>query len=232
MAASDDAVAIALANRSYLHRLLQRVFGDEPTEALLDELFSARAASCLQLAIEGFDENALLACGRDAFFADRRGFAEAAHGAYTTLFLGPHALPAPPWESMHVSEGGSLFGSVTLDVRRRYAAYGFRPCGYPQVADDHIGIELDFLAALADEAQHAFEQGDRTTLDKTLVCHRTFLVDHPLRWLPSFVRRLDAIERPLLYPRLARLCLLVLQSDLETIDALRTCALSRKDLAS
>lgn len=37
--------------------------------------------------------------------------------AYQRLFIGPYALPAPPWGSVYLDHENVLFGDSTLDLR-------------------------------------------------------------------------------------------------------------------
>lgn len=37
--------------------------------------------------------------------------------AYQRLFVGPYALPAPPWGSVYLDHENVLFGNSTLDLR-------------------------------------------------------------------------------------------------------------------
>ena len=50
-----------------------------------------------------------------------------------------------------------LFQESTLDVRSRYAEYGFAAVEYGHFPEDHVSMMLDFLAHLSTRAFDAFE---------------------------------------------------------------------------
>src|SRR5471030_2179530 len=54
----------------------------------------------------------LLATGRD------NNADETPDEAYQRLFIGPYALPAPPWGSVYLDKDNVLFGTSTLALRR------------------------------------------------------------------------------------------------------------------
>jgi len=106
------------------------------------------------------------------------------HWDYTRLFIGPYQLPAPLWESAYLSEERLLFQESTLQVRHTYAKYGFLPHQYQQEADDHLGLELDFmyqLACLAGKKQGS----DVEKLREVVQDSQEFLQNHLLNWIPQ-----------------------------------------------
>ncbi|WHX39798.1 molecular chaperone TorD family protein [Mesobacillus sp. AQ2] len=70
------------------------------------------------------------------------------HWDYTRLLIGPFEVPAPPWESVYLRTDRLLFQKTTMDVRKLYQKYGFQAADYNMEADDHIGLELDFMFRL------------------------------------------------------------------------------------
>ena len=67
------------------------------------------------------------------------------HWDYTRLFIGPFELPVYPWESAYVTKDKLLFQETTMAVRKWYKKYGFQTVETNVEADDHIGLELDFI---------------------------------------------------------------------------------------
>lgn len=70
------------------------------------------------------------------------------HWDYTQLFIGPHELPASPWESSYKHDR-LLFTQTTMDVAKFYSENGFYLPESEHEAADHIGFELDFMYHLA-----------------------------------------------------------------------------------
>jgi TorA maturation chaperone TorD len=113
--------------------------------------------------------------------------ADQLHWDFTCMFIGPYQLKAPPWESAYLSEERLLFQESTLEVRRSYMKYGFKVQHYRQEADDHLGLELDYmyqLAVLACDRLGQHTPGSGEVLDDS----RTFLEEHLLNWIPALTK--------------------------------------------
>lgn len=204
-ASFDDAIAAALANRSFVYTYLWRAFAADPDEALLATVATDQATEeCVILAGEGscaVQEQRALASAASAPDA-----LEALKSDYTRLFIGPGKLPAPPWESVYVSGEDLLFQPSTLEVRDAYRKAGYQATGYPHEADDHLATELGFMEALAKDSQAAYDANDSEKLRLLLSQQTMFLAQHLNVWLPQFVERLLNTESPKFgefYPRFA-----------------------------
>ncbi|MEC4271808.1 molecular chaperone TorD family protein [Adlercreutzia sp. R25] len=179
MAAGED-VAALLSARMYLYTLGQRVFGGEPTADLTDAVDPSLMASACEAA--GIDPGLGLRVCESGNAALRD--IEAATGVYMRLFVGPGKLAAPPWESVYRSRSKALFQTETLDVRNAYRVAGYLPEGYPHVADDHLALELGFLAALARQMVDRRASGE--PYDDATASSRTFIDEHLGRWLSRY----------------------------------------------
>lgn len=111
---------------------------------------------------------------------------------YNRLFLGPDILRAPPWESVHRSVDGLLFEAETLAVRRWYARHGLAAPRLNREPDDHIGLELEFLATLAQRALTALEENRPAEAQALVADHQAFLTEHVLAWGPAFMDQVRA----------------------------------------
>ena len=100
----------------------------------------------------------------------------------TRLFIGPGKLLAPPWESVGMSEERLVFQEQTLEVRDWYARYGLELIHLHKEPDDHIGLELEFIAHLAKLGLQALEANDTKRFDELLQAQKLFLSEHPLKW--------------------------------------------------
>jgi TorA maturation chaperone TorD len=101
---------------------------------------------------------------------------------YTRLFIGPGKVLAPPYESVHFSSDRLMFQMETLQVRRWYAQFGLQSEKIYNEPDDHIGLEMVFMAHLATQAAVAARQGDDEKLDQLLEAQREFASKHLFRW--------------------------------------------------
>lgn len=112
-------------------------------------------------------------------------------GDFTHLFLGPAKAPATPWESVYFSDERLIFQKETLDVRQWYARFGLELIRLHQEPDDHIGLELEFLAHLAKLGVQALEANDSQRFDELLQAQREFLAAHPIKWAMYWCRLVE-----------------------------------------
>jgi TorA maturation chaperone TorD len=171
-----------LAARQYLYVLFQSLFGNEPSEKQLTTIDAG-------IAREAFEVMAIEEAGWVARFlsliTDLPNLDDL-RSEYTQLMIGPDKLQAPPWESVYASRERVLFTRTTLEVRNFYRSQGFIAAKYPHVADDHLAIELDFLAQLAGRAQKEPAGEKEVALSASL----EFLTAHLLEWLSRYTEDL------------------------------------------
>jgi TorA maturation chaperone TorD len=104
------------------------------------------------------------------------------------LFIGLGKVIAPMWESVYFSEKRLLFQEQTIQVREWYARFGLQGEKINNEPDDHIGLEMLFIAHLATLALQAIEQDDQRTFNEVLQAQRDFLSEHLLRWGPVWAK--------------------------------------------
>lgn len=107
---------------------------------------------------------------------------------YLHLFIGLGKVLAPMWESVYFSEKRLMFQEATLQVREWYARFGVQAERINNEPDDHIGLEMLFVAHLASLALQAIEQNDQNKLNEALQAQRDFLSQHLLRWGPVWAK--------------------------------------------
>jgi len=108
---------------------------------------------------------------------------------YTRLFIGLDTLITAPWESVYYNRERMVFQEQTIQVRNWYARYGLQVEQYNREPDDHIGLEMSFVAHLATLALQALEADDQARLDELIQAQRDFLSEHPLGWAPTWAKR-------------------------------------------
>lgn len=104
------------------------------------------------------------------------------------LFIGIDKVLAPVWESVYFSEKRLVFQEQTLQIRDWYARFGLQAEKINREPDDHIGLEMLFVAHLASLALQAIEQDDENKLNEILQAQRDFLSGHLLRWGPAWAK--------------------------------------------
>jgi TorA maturation chaperone TorD len=101
---------------------------------------------------------------------------------YSRLFIGIGKVLAPPWESVYFNENHLLFRKQTLQVRNWYRRFGLELEKLHKEPDDHIGLEMSFVAYLAKLALQAFEDQEKEKFEELLEAQRQFLAEHLLAW--------------------------------------------------
>lgn len=101
---------------------------------------------------------------------------------YMRLFVGVGKVLAPIWESVYFSDERMVFQEETLQVRNWYRRFKLESEKLHQEPDDHLGLELAFVAHLAQLGLQALEQGDEAEFRQSLAAQRFFLSQHLLKW--------------------------------------------------
>lgn len=110
---------------------------------------------------------------------------------YTRLFEGPGHVEAPPWESVHLNVTGLTFQEETLAVRRWYRRFGLESEKLKNEPDDHVALELSFLAYLLGETLAAASQDDAEDVARYLHAQAQFLTEHLGRWIDRWADLVD-----------------------------------------
>jgi len=137
----------------------------------------------------------LQAWRRDVWVANPDQAFEAVESDYMRLFVGMGRMLAAPWESIYFSEEQQLFQEETLQVRAWYRKFGLQVEQLHHEPDDHIGLELGFMAYLAQLTVQALEQGDQAQAASLMAEQRAFVEEHPLRWVASWCALVDQHAR-------------------------------------
>lgn len=105
---------------------------------------------------------------------------------YTHLFVGPGKVLVPPFESIYFNNERLIFQEETLQVRGWYRRFGLVTENLYKEPDDHAGLELAFLAHLAQLASVAADDQDTARLDEIIDAQRQFFSAHAGRWIPAW----------------------------------------------
>lgn len=103
---------------------------------------------------------------------------------FNRLFVGPGEMRAAPWESVYRSRTKLTFQEPTLAMRALYERFGFESPAIHREPDDHLALELDFLAALSGLAAEAARDGDGERLAACFEAQQALLEQHLLAWAP------------------------------------------------
>ena len=140
----------------------------------LRDFFSAGCAAELADAMPAFREEALSEAEvRELEFEFNR------------LFVGPDAVPAPPFASIYLEKEPQLMGRCMLDVRELYLGLGL---SVPEggAPDDFLPYELEAWVRLgALEGEVTAQEGRKAVHE----ARRWLVLEHMALWLPAFLER-------------------------------------------
>ena len=105
---------------------------------------------------------------------------------YTRLFVGTGKAIVPSWESVYFNKDGMLFQEQTIQVRQWYRRFGLESEKLNREPDDHVGLELSFLAYLAQLGLKALDENNAARFEQILQAQRQFISEHPLMWVPRW----------------------------------------------
>lgn len=115
------------------------------------------------------------------------------------LFVGPGRGSACPYESVQLSDDELLYGTETFAVRDMYAHLGVAAATTDAVPDDHIGLELAYVAECCSRIDQALLADDKAVIRQLL---RVFLCEHLDRFAPVLLPQVRDNAQTALYRRL------------------------------
>lgn len=185
-----------LANRFYMYTLAGRLVGDEPNQDLIDLLVEDTTKDLVSVFMSNSSEaHRFLAKITNLTTTDGNAALDSLMSSYMRLFVGPAKLPAPLWESVYATGQKLLFQEHTLEVRSFYRREGFLPKKYRHVADDHIAIELNFMAALAKKSfDEACGENNGDEIARLAKAQISFLREHLTTWVGKLADEIEAAD--------------------------------------
>lgn len=147
---------------------------------------------------------------------------DALHWDYTRMFIGPYELPAPIWESSYVNKDGLLFQLETLQVRRLYLQHNFISKQHGFEAEDHLGLELDYMYQLSKLLIDLAKEENVAQYYKILKDQDYFLNKHLLNWTPIFSKNVITHAETEFYKGMVKILNGFLQIDKLCIEELLT----------
>lgn len=207
---------ICLQNRIDMYALLARIFHREADETLLGALSAGKLPT--DTGDERMDEGWRLI----AAFVNRRDAepkkiedlaVDYAHTFLGAGFTSPDA--AYPIESVYTSPGRLVMQDAWEAVCKAYDAAGLARRADDDLHEDHIALELEFMAELGRRALRAQTAGDEAEVRRQLDEARAFLEAHPLRWVKAFAADVERVSETTFYQGAAKLLNAFIASDLD-----------------
>ena len=173
-------------HRSNIYGLLALVYRQEVTPDLLSQIKGPRFLGVFSdLGVEGME--AFLQSSEEKLIEDLAV-------EYARLFLGP-GTHISPHESVHHQredgDWGTLWGAATVDVKKFIEATGLEYEPDYKGMPDHISVEFEFMAALAQREAQAWAEDDKKGARRYLDVQQTFIKDHLVQWIPDFCEKVS-----------------------------------------
>ena len=195
------ALADACENRQHVYGFLSRLFEREVDEQLVGECGEGWSIA--------FDDQALNAAFEkvraDLAACDAPGIEDAAVDFDRVFFgMGPLAAEkAFPYESVYTSERGLMMQDAYSSVVVEYRNAGFAKNPAFTEPEDHIAVELAYMALLCGRAAEALESGDASAAEAELRSQQAFLKAHLLPWVGRFAADVKNAAQLALYADVA-----------------------------
>lgn len=138
---------------------------------------------------------------------------------FASLFLGVGPKTVSPCESVYRSDAPLLCQSTHFEVKQAYQEIGMAKNTRFREPDDHIAVELSYMATLCELTQEAAGE-DRELPVRYLKLQRDFLDTHLLPWVDAFSRELLEATGSPFYQAMAHLLKGYLQVDNQLIASM------------
>lgn len=198
-----------LLGAELLFTLLARLLLTHPDQETLERVVAERLFEEMPLSLANklgrHDATLLARWSRERAGTLSESEFEALEIDYSRLFEGPGQVLAPPWESVYFNENRLTFQEETLAVRRWYRRFGLESLKVRKEPDDHVGLELSFLAYLIGKTIEALEQEGSAAAAYYLEAQRQFLAEHLGKWIDLWTERVQAEAKTDFWPGVALL---------------------------
>lgn len=138
---------------------------------------------------------------------------------FSSLFVGPYQLLAPPYGSVYLEGERRVMGDSTMDAMKRYREAGLVISQDMLEAPDHIAIELEFVYFLACGETACLSVADLAGAAAKEQEQRAFLQDHLGAWVGPFATQMERGAATEFYRCLARATRAFVEADAESIAA-------------
>jgi TorA maturation chaperone TorD len=139
---------------------------------------------------------------------------------YARLCLGSdHREGADPYESVHRNKEGLMMQDDWEAVLRLYTELGLSRTEGTHETEDHLALELECMAQLCARQEAALQAGALPEASWWLEQQERMLDEHLLRWVPSFVRRVEKLGQTDFYKAFGALTREFLKMDRDLLAA-------------
>ena len=109
---------------------------------------------------------------------------------FSRLFVGPFHVPAPPYGSIYIDDGGKMMGASTIKAREFYRDSGLSMREDFGDVPDHVSAELEFMQYLCYRQGKAESEGNKDLAEEFVERQRFFNEAFLAPWIPSFCAKI------------------------------------------
>lgn len=212
-----------MAARNFMYSLLKRAFIQEPNKEFLETLVNEDILRNVPFTEESESiregSETVFMYLQDPELLEKDNIDQLA-ADFANLYYGPGSLKAPPWESVYLSDKGLVFQDETIEVRKEYMRNNLLPEKYKDEPDDHIALELDFMAHLSTTTSKNLREENFREAKKYLKKQYDFLKNHLSLWVGRFSKNTVKNARLDYLRGMAQMLDGFISLDMKTIEAL------------
>ncbi len=205
------ALAEVMESRGNVYRVLSRCFREEVDVAFASELADGFAFESDDAALTG-----PLGEMRGALAGISEDGIEQLAVTFDRVFFGMGPLTARhafPYESVYTSDRGIMMQEAYVQVVHAYREQRLAKDPSFTEPEDHIAVELAFMATLADRTAAFLMQGAEEAAEETVRQQLGFVREHLLNWADRFCADLRTAADDAFYVNLADFALAFLRAD-------------------
>lgn len=207
-----------LRDRCSSYQFLARIYRQEVSLVLLQELAAVKGFG----QAEGAGEGEQLLGRFIASLASRpldRVQQELAVD-YAALFLNAGEHPVAPYESVYTSPEHLVMQQARDEVVREYESEGLARLESFNEPEDHIALELEFMAHLCHRTEQLLEAGESQSAAQCVEKQAQFLTQHLAVWVPQLCEQVRQAHPGDFYLGVAQLTQDLVANDGQTVQAL------------
>lgn len=205
-----------MESRGNVYRVLSRCFRAE-----VDAAFAAELAEGFAFESDDAALNEPLAAMRSALAGADEAALEQLAVTFDRVFFGMGPLTARhafPYESVYTSDRGIMMQEAYAQVVRTYREQQLAKDPAFTEPEDHIAVELAFMATLADRTAAFLTQDALDAAEETLRQQLRFAQEHLLNWIDRFCIDLKAAADDIFYANVADFALAFVHADVRAMQ--------------
>lgn len=207
-----------LSSRSASYAFLSRAFQQEPTDEMLKTLVDTVQSRSVSDA--NADDDVLQTYLRSLKGQDLKMIANELATEFAGLFLNTGKHPIYPFESVYTSTEHLMMQRAYDEVLQEYRQAGVNRAPDFKEPEDHIALELEFMAILGRKTLESLESGDWAEGLGYLEKQNDFVNKHLSKWVPQFCQDVERVAQSGFYKGIALIAVELVNSEKETLPEL------------